>query len=431
MRLNRSSFFGLAWLLVVSSVAHAAPDDLFPRGNEMCFSFYSLNDSDVRHALTNGGTAIGPYYGEQDSHLADALKWNTHLIYKVRPPSMAGKRVALLDQPGAQWPADQTISNEVAAIVSAVRTNSCIAIWDIEPEELRSWIPAELHYLQLVSSAIRANDPLKRPLYMYECNNRRVESLAAALACEDVIVKGTYVNAVDDGKYIHHRIWARWSMEQELGAVAQSQPSAMPWILLWMAGDPEPKDFDLIPKWCRHDAYLGLVMGGKGISIWSGARNRAGFSKPAFESYFQGYLSVARDLNGPLKLAPVFLFGTKQTNVSMTVTSGPARLDFTYQKATNSYAPVTFLATQHQGVDYLFAVNSAEVPVTVRFSGLPASPRQDLFEGGRGMTSGGSFSATLSGLEVKAWRFTTGKPTTPIESRAADLQPAGRSRPPG
>lgn len=299
--------------LVMGGSKAALANELYPKGGTFCFSFYSSSAADALHALTNGATAIGPFYGHQAEALADAVRWNTKILYKVAPPSMTGFKVADFDRPGFVWPADVAISNEVAAIVGAVKTNTHIAMWDIAPEELRSWKPEQLHYLKLVASAIRANDPMRRPVYMYECNNRGAGSLATALVHEDLCVKGNYVNTVDDGVFIHHRIWVRWSMEQELGAVARGNQSAAPWIVLWMAGDPAAADFDLIPAWCRHDAYLGLIMGGKGIFIWSAARNRTGFSERSFNAYFDGYLSVARDLNGPLNLAPVFLFGKNRS----------------------------------------------------------------------------------------------------------------------
>jgi hypothetical protein len=394
-----------AGYLAIGCAAVAGAAGLYPPGDAFCFSFYSTSPADSRYALTNGATAIGPFYGDQAVALANAVRWNTKILYKVQPPCMAGIRTPDFDKPGFVWPSDATISNEVAAIVNEVKTSPHIAMWDIAPEELRSWKPEQLHYLKLVAAVIHANDPLQRPAYMYECNNRGAGSLATALACEDVCVKGNYVNAIDDGVFTHHRIWARWSMDQELGAVARGNPSAAPWIVLWMAGDPAPADFDLIPAWCRHDAYLGLIMGGKGVFVWSAARKRAGFSERGFQAYFDGYLSVARDLNGPLNLAPVFLFGKKNPATAMTITAGPKQLELIYQKTTNSYPPVSYLSTSLAGTNYLFMVNSAEEPVTATFSGLPAANREDLFAGGSAPTLGGSFSITMPALGVKAFQF--------------------------
>lgn len=168
--------------LLAGNCTVAASDDLYPKGDAFCFTFYSTAEQDSLHALANGATAIGPFYGDQSIALADAARWNTRLIYKVKPPSMAGFKTADFDKPGFVWPSDDTISNEVATIVKSVRADRHVAMWDIEPEELRSWKPAQLGYLKLVSSVIRAHDPERRPIFMYECNNRAGSVLAPSLA---------------------------------------------------------------------------------------------------------------------------------------------------------------------------------------------------------------------------------------------------------
>lgn len=421
--------FWLTMTLALLGCSGAAAGDLYPKGSDFCFTFYSTSEKDSLYALTNSATAIGPFYGDQSGPLANATRWNTKVIYKVKPPSMAGLKTSDFDRPGFVWPSNAAISNEVATIVKAVSADHHIAMWDIEPEELRSWKTEQLGYLKLVSSVIRANDPERRPVFMYECNNRIGSVLAPSLACENLSVKGTYVNVIDNGVFITNRIWARWSMQQSVDACALANNGAVPWIVLWMASNAPAGMFPQIANWCRHDAYLGLIMGGKGIQIWSGQRSRHGFSDRDFQAYLDGYLSVAHDLNGPLHLAPVFLFGTKQTNTTMNIVSGPSQLELVYQKTTNSYPPVTWLCAKHDGADYLFMVNSAECPVTARFAGLPAENREDLFTGISAATPAGSFSVTLPPLAVKAFRFGAGGRLTALNSHSrSDLNsPSGAS----
>jgi len=419
--------FGMFALPGAINGVSAASGDLYPKGDTFCFTFYSTSETDSLYALSNGATAIGPFYGGQAAPLTNANRWDTKIIYKVHPPCMAGFRTPDFDKPDFVWPSDETISNEVAAIVKAVSSDHHIAMWDIEPEELRSWKPAQLSYLKLVSSVIRARDPKRRPIFMYECNNRIGSVLAPSLNWQDISAKGTYVNVIDDGAFITNRIWARWSMEQSADACSLANNGAVPWIVLWMASNAPAGSFQKIPDWCRHDAYMGLIMGGKGIQIWSGKRGRQGFSDRDFQTYLDGYLSVARDLNGPLQLAPVFLFGAKETNVTMTITAGPKQLDLVYQKSTNSYPPVTFLAARHEGTNYLFAVNSAEVPVTARFSGLPSAMQADLFEGGDKRTMDGAFEVTFAPLAVKGWRFDLAGNAVPLNSRSNQARSTGDS----
>ncbi len=392
----------LAVVLCGGGKAQAAPPpELYPKGDVFCFTFYSTVRGDTAYTLTNGATAIGPYYGNQSGPLSNAISLNCKHLYKIDPPSMADWGP---NNTNFVWPSDQTISNEVLAILNPVKTNANIAMWDLEPEELRYWRAPELHYLALVSSIVRSNDPLRRPVYMYEPNHRLATDLTNTVVYQDACAKGCYVNSVDPN-YRTNRIWARWSMEQELGAIAMANRSAVPWIVLWMAADPPPGDFGLITNWCRHDAYMGLIMGGKGIQIWSGWRGRAGFSDTNFQAYLDGYLTVARDLNGPLNLGPVFLHGQPRTNVTMAITVGPTTLQTIYRGATNAYPSLTWLNAVLAGTNYLFVVNSGAEPVTASFGNLPRTARLDLFAGATNATPGGAFSVTMAGLAVKAFRF--------------------------
>jgi len=336
---------------------------------------------------------------------------------------MSNASAAVFDSGTYVWPSDQTITNQVIAIVSSVATNANIAIWDFEPEELRPWKPSELHYFQIVSAAIHGSDPTNRPIYDYQPNNRDISTLTNFAAYENICTKGMYVSTITDdlgNSCMTNRIWAHWSMDQELGAIAAGNISAVPWIHLWMAADP-PAGYTAtdITNWCRHDAYMGLIEGGKGIEVWSGFEGRSGFADTNFYAYLKGYLSVARDLNGPgpLRLAPVFLFGQKQTTVSLTVNSGPNPLTLYYDSVTNNYPPVTYLATVYAGTNYLFMVNSAAQSVTATFSGVPLLNHVDLFAGATDATPGGLFQVTLPAYGVKAFQFAA--PPSPVFAQAA------------
>lgn len=408
----------LASQVQCSRLTGAEANDLYPKGDAFCFTFYSTVGGDSAYTLTNGAAAIGPYYGDQSAPLSKAVSLSCKIIYKIKPPSMSAWGP---NNTNFVWPSDQTISNETVAILDAVKTNLNIALWDIEPEELRPWRSNEMHYLGLACAIVHANDPLHRPVYMYEPNHRLASELATSGVHQDLCAKGCYVNSVDPN-FETNRIWARWSMEQELGAIALGNTSAVPWIVLWMAADPPPGDFGLITNWCRHDAYLGLIMGGKGIQIWSGFRGRTGFSDPNFQAYLDAYLTVARDLTGPLNLAPVFLRGQRRTNVTLNITAGPATLQTIYRSATNVYPSLTYLSTVLGGTNYLFMVNSGAQPVTASFGNLPRTARTDIFAGTTHPTVEGSFSLTLAGLAVKGFRFAAN--TAPVFRSGALADPA-------
>lgn len=416
---NYSGLNGIIDDVRISSVAYEfkpsvrPPRATYPAGKKFWFSFYSTLDADTEYALANGATGMGPYYGSisnQQYYYDWADERGVNISYKVRPACMSDFSTSQMHDSGFVWPSDETIIADAIKAVTAVRYNPNIAMWDLHPEEVLYYDAQEVHYLELVSNVVKAYDPYNRPLMMYEQNNRTVTNLSVTLPYQDICAKGTYVQAVNSGEFKNNRIWARWSMEQELGAIAAVNSNAVPWIMLWMAWDADEGEEHLIDDWCRHDVYMGLIMGGKGINIWSGFRPRSGFEND-FQAYFDGYLSVAADLNLDKNFAPVFLYGTEVTGVTHTVTSGPSELELIYTPNsaegtfTNSYPPVTYTLREYLGQHYLFAVNSATQAVTLTFSGVPDASRTDIFQGLETPASGGSFTATLDPYEVVAYRF--------------------------
>jgi len=381
--------------LSISAESAKEQSELYPRGNIFCFTFYSTSLNDSSYALERGATAIGPFYGNQQSIVNMSKTLNAKCVYKVHPPCMKNIN---LDKDAL--PDDETLVKEIKEIVEPLIDNTLIAMWDVVPEELRHWRKKEMHYLELITRTIRELDVEKRPIYMYEPCHRKAEDLKKSVIYQDVCAKGMYVEGCN---FRTNRIWARWSMEQELKAIAEAKPSATPWITLWMARDTEEENKGLINNWCRHDAYMGLIMGGKGISIWSGYRNRKGFEHD-FQAYFDGYLSVAQDLNGKLNLAPVFLYGENYKNVIMKITEGPSLLKLDYN-GNHEYPPVTYTAKVYNKQVYLFMVNSAQEPVTAIFQNLPDKEKKELFTQEISPTLEKIVSVKLNPLEVKAFVF--------------------------
>ncbi len=376
----------------------------YPAGDKFWFSFYSTLDDDTEYALERGATGMGPYYGSATNqfHYYDwSDAHHVNISRKVRLDCMEG---AVITDSSYVWPDDETIVADAVKAVTAARYNPNIMMWDIHPEELRFWKADELNYLTLVSDVIRQMDPFGRPIMMYEPKHRTASDLARTIPYQDICAKGIYVNLVDNGAFRHNRIWARWSIEQELQAIASANTNAVPWITLLMYADEADDEKELILDWCRHDAYLGLILGGKGISIWSGYRPRSGFEND-FQTYLDSYLTVASELNLEKNFAPVFLYGAETPGITHAVTTGPATLELIYGGETNSYPPVAYTLREFLGQQYLFAVNSATQTVTLTFSGVPDAPRTDLFQGLETPASGGSFSQTFDPYEVVAFRF--------------------------
>jgi hypothetical protein len=409
MHLKERSMKSLSMVLPALMLAFGAVavpgQATYPWGDNFWFSFYSSIGTDTTYAVEHGATGIGPYYGGlsgQVSPLAEAADLGANFSYKVVLPSMDGFSPS---NTNFVWPADATLIAEATAVVDAVKTNQNIVMWDLVPEELRHWKANEMNFIEVVSDAIRAADPHDRPVMMYEPNHRKTANLVNTIPHQDICAKGMYVTAVNGGDFRHHRIWARWSMEQELDAIAAANTNAVPWIMLWMAADAPEGEEHWIEGWCRHDAYMGLIMGGKGISIWSGWRPRNSWTND-FQTYFDAYLSVAADLNTERNFAPVFLYGTETTGVTHSVTSGPSSLELVYPAGiTNNYPPVTYKMREFFGLHYLFMVNSATQSVTLTFNGVPDAVRTDLFTGANYPASGGSFGISLDPYEVAGFRF--------------------------
>ena len=72
----------------------------------------------------------------------------------------------------------------------------------------------------------------------------------------------------------NERIWMKWSVEREVQAIEalkeEDDRERIALVLPELCADPaDPKDDHKIPSWVRHDVYLGLMSGGKGVAIWS------------------------------------------------------------------------------------------------------------------------------------------------------------------
>ena len=234
-------------------------------------------------------------------------------------------------------------------------------------------------YMKIATEAIRAADPLRRPIWMYEPNGRDAESLRKTGRFQDIIGKGVYVNLAG---YQDHRIWVRWSMEQQTKAIAalaeeegeETSRRRVPLVLPELCRDPEDPALDhLIPRWARHDVYLGLMCGGKGVAVWSLFRRRE--VNRTWPLWYNAYSRAATELTGPLDLGQVFLFGKKSNRFPVSITSGPKEVELTkgakksLEAATTSeaekekkrivYPSLCVSEYEYGGATYLFLCHSS------------------------------------------------------------------------
>ena len=373
---------------------HAAKYDaakLYPQGRIFPLGMFAGKGERDK---PNGYTMLGPYGREEN--VADAREHGLTCTYTISLPMKFHSK-----QPLKLTPAQ--IREKIAEQVRKAAGNPEVAWWYLKPEELRYWRKNEIEYLQVAAQAIRDTDPLKRPVWMYDPGHRAADGLAHTVRHLDICGKGMYTNysGMRDS-----RIWVRWTIEQEIEAIRRANPSAVPIAVPEMFQQSPDELLPMIPRWVRHDVYLSLVAGAKGIIVFSGwARPKF----PAYQAYYDAFAACAREIGGPLGLGQVFLFGERRDDLRVRVLDGPRHVTMTFHKQTRDYPSVSFLDVAFGRARYLFVVNSANEALRMRIEGLPRTPVavEDLFTpGSRATVAEGNFEQMLEALEVNAFRLT-------------------------
>ncbi|MCB1132931.1 MAG: hypothetical protein KDN05_17540, partial [Verrucomicrobiae bacterium] len=330
----------------------------------------------------NGFSVAGPSYdADQKAKLAEAKAAGLRYPHKVGIDMKFHAKAP-------EKPLDlsvEEIKKRIAAQVQEVAADESICWWYLTPEELRHWRENEMEYLQAATEAIRAADPMGRPIWMYEPNHRDAASLAKTGRFLDIIGKGFYTNLAG---YRDNRIWVRWSIEQETDAIesmGNGGSGKVPIVMPELCADPEDPSLDhLIPAWTRHDTYLGLMCGGKGVAIWSlFPRNEV---KRTWRIWYDSYSAIARELTGPSGLGQVFLHGIAEPVVEVSILDGPKELALTKgarnslettttSEAEKAEALVTYPALcvtqlRHNGHTYIFLCNSSS-DSTIKYQSTP------------------------------------------------------------
>jgi hypothetical protein len=361
----------------------------------------------MRQVKRDGFTMVGPQYELNRRVIADAGVAGLHCVYTIGTDDRGNPWIDFTHDGGAGFDVAE-VERRAREQTAAVADNECIAWWDVAPEEIRWWHPEEMRYMAAMYRGVRQGDPLRRPVMMYEANNRDALALSRTLANEDISGKGLYANY--EGQSDTRGPWIRWSIEQELEAMRlANRPDALPIAIPEMFQQPPTDQLPLVPQWARHDTYLALICGAKGVVVFS-MRRRPGFT--AHEAYYEGYASVAREVSGPLNLGQVLLFGEVRGDLDMKVTEGPERIvlqdDFGADLGgARPYPSISFVDIAYGPDRYLLAVNSSSKPVTVHGTGLPSGQIEavDLFADSAVVMDGPSFDATFEPFQVMAWRF--------------------------
>jgi len=394
------------FLLVLVLCSTAMADGIYPRGDKLPFMGYS---GDPSRDLTNGFTVAGPVYGNQMPYLQRCFSNRWLVVAHVGP------RITFNDKSPDKYKLDEAaLRAQVEQQVRELAPHKEIVWWIVTPEELRPWRKEEMKYLDVVCATVRRHDPQQRPICLYNPNHSDAERLEPIARQVDVLAKGCYVNHVGRKR---DRAWVRWSVEQELAALkAAGRPKAIALVTPELMRDPEPGEEGEIRSWVRHDVYLGLASGAKGVLVFSLFKRKE--VKRTWQLWYDAYAECARELNGPRALAQVFLFGERRSDIKVDLVKGggatTVRLGGEAEAGTTSERERTgreikmpsWTAAEfvHGGSRWLFLINSANTAATFALTKLPLNSRlENAFAGTPFTLDRGSL--TLPAYGVAAIRF--------------------------
>jgi len=393
--------------------AGLAADGIWPQGQQLMWAGYS---GQAARDLRNGFNVAGPQYGARnEQQLTACAEAKIPVIAHISPfpgnVNGSWEVAAKLSQ--------AEVYERVSEHVKRLTSHPTIIMWAIIPEELRPWRKDEMEYLQVVIAAIRAHDPKQRPIFLYNPNHRDTQSLAPIARHLDVIGKGCYTNLAG---HQDNRAWVRWSVEQVAAAAAAGRAGSWPIVMPELCKDPAPADRALIPTWVKHDCYLGLMSGAKGMLLWS--LHPRSEVKETWKQWYDAYAGLGKELNRPDGLGKVFLFGEARDDLK--VTTVEKRMPFPLGKSARTALEDTttlpregtkgmlhpWTKTEYQlgSTRYVFLANSIPEATTFQIAGLPSGglALQDIFSGSEIELprSGQPLELKLNPWEVRALRLT-------------------------
>ena len=353
-------------------------DKLYPKGQLFPFSGYS--PASVKGFKNLGFTAAGPTYGKGKDKLAlkaqsegIASIWQLAAVYDgvtLNSKEQLAKAAKAAGKNGIDWQKMDACVQK--AVKDAIRTgNNNIGWWALAVEEVRWWNKNELKYLEVAYNAVKKADPEKRPMFVYMPGHYGSEGMRKYMPYMDMLAQGYYPNFGDRAGY---RYWC-----ENVQRTIKGFPGRFMVAVTEMYRDPKvEEDYDLIPAFVRHDVWMSIIHGFKGIVVFSLA-NRRNFDTHG--EYFFAYTEVAKELNGAgNSLGKVVLFGQDKSDIKIKVTEGPANVTVTRKGKKPAgdlkftYPTVKWRDVIHNTGRYCFAASSSKTPVKAVLSGLPKQP---------------------------------------------------------
>ncbi len=345
-------------------------DKLYPQGRIFPFSGFSPFDVVANRAA--GFTLAGPSYGKGIEKLQlDCQSNDIPFIYSLQPV-VDGQPVTLELLSSKEFkPEWEKIRTDIMEQVKeAVAKYPQIAWWNMIPEELRFWRKNEYRYLQEAYKAIREADPLQRPVWMYIPNHYSLDALSKYVDHQDIMGKGMYVNYAG---HTQKRIWVRWSCESLIQSIQGMEQKKIALCVPEMFQDPPDGKRDWIEARVRHDVYLALASGCRGVVIFSLAKRKS-LPPETHQAYYDAYKRIAGELTGKEGLGQVFLFGERRQDLQGNVAAGTAPLTIRPVAGRDtefSYPAASMAEFLYRKARYLVVVNSAETETAFELTGIP------------------------------------------------------------
>ena len=371
------SFISGIILIMPSNLA--GQGNIYPQGNIFPLGLYAvINKSDMETVKKAGFNLVHIYDSTMDINSAKAyLKAAQEVGIKVKMNMPASKY---------QNGSDQFWTNYVEACAEY----SALAWWYI-PEEKYDHAATE----RLVN-IIKTHDPKHRPICTYFGQFNQIKKFMGVI---DIMEGGEYYPYYTEPR-IATKIWIDEIIENsDKGDVAIGALQ----FFDFGKGDPTVQD-------ARHDAYLDIVSGVKGLdwfSYYNGIRECP-------TSLWEGIKQIVYEIGGqsdgrvnPDPLGPVILSPDIPQSITMEILSGKTRVSGPSYGKKKYYDSINWIQKEYNGVIYLIAVNSAESTVKARFGNIPskASGVQVMFEDRKIILTNGSFVDTFNKIDVHIYKI--------------------------
>jgi hypothetical protein len=300
--------------------------------------------------------------------------------------------------------------NEIASIINSLEKNSTLSWWNL-PEEMKYSRTTEYDVVKNYTDWTRWYDYRQRPNFMYIPGDYNIGTITHYVDYLDVIPAACY--AVYYGM---PHAWVRWRTEETVRAITSpsygdkaigydylnDEKFPMSVLELYNLGN------QTTPQGAYHDFWQAIVAGARGIGVFSYSYK---CSSHNLRQAWDMYCRAASEITGPENLGTVVLSGSRQSDRSVTITSGtsttPAMSPPYGGSGTVQYSSIDNGYWYWNNDKYLITVNSAIGNCSANISGLPSSSTADVLFEGRTVTtnSSGVLTDSWNALGVHIYKF--------------------------